>query len=314
MLTINPNFIPKFIRFLESDIFDNFDLKMIDDLNRGDSILRYINHNNKKYMLNIVKQVIEINPNFCYYGDEKNKILDEKFINLFGIETIAGMSVAQVDKVINMTDEQLDIYSRILKERPDLENQLDLYSESARKETIECLNKNTKFVEQKGYVLEGKVLKKYPEDQIDNFDVQIWKEFTQMFDSDAEIDLALSEALFMIGAFEKDENARDRIEQFKSLIADNSNTNENGEQKFLTSESIKRIFSGMKMKYKPGFYQFFINNLPEILNSVVDQEHLGDLQRNWEKIETDMDRPTLVSAKDKYLNLIYPGEDIELKR
>ena len=57
------------------------------------------------------------------------------------------------------------------------------------------------------------------------------------------------------------------------------------DSKIMTPEKIHRIFDGTDMKYKPGFYEFFENNLGEILKDVDKQKMVSKVQRSWEKIE-----------------------------
>lgn len=53
---------------------------------------------------------------------------------------------------------------------------------------------------------------------------------------------------------------------------------------FMTPSKLHRIFGGMNMEYKPGFYEFFKNNLTEILNDKNKQLLVTKIQRQWDKI------------------------------
>ena len=52
----------------------------------------------------------------------------------------------------------------------------------------------------------------------------------------------------------------------------------------MTPEKLHRIFDGMDMKYKPGFYEFFKDNYEQILADTEKQSELSKIQNQWDKI------------------------------
>ena len=52
----------------------------------------------------------------------------------------------------------------------------------------------------------------------------------------------------------------------------------------MTPEKFHRIFDGMDMQYKPGFYEFFKDNYEQILSDDKKQSKLSRIQRQWDKI------------------------------
>ena len=87
----------------------------------------------------------------------------------------------------------------------------------------------------------------------------------------------------------------------------------------MTKEIMHRIFDGMEMQYKPGFYDFFVNNLGDILVDENKQKMLSKIQRQWEKISEiylgqritfDMCENYMANASYKNLQ----NEDLELAK
>ena len=58
----------------------------------------------------------------------------------------------------------------------------------------------------------------------------------------------------------------------------------NGSKLIMTPEKLHRIFDGMDMKYKPGFYEFFKDNYEQILADTEKQSELSKIQNQWDKI------------------------------
>ena len=58
----------------------------------------------------------------------------------------------------------------------------------------------------------------------------------------------------------------------------------NGSKLIMTPEKLHRIFDGMDMKYKPGFYEFFKDNYEQILADTEKQSEISKIQNQWEKI------------------------------
>ena len=52
----------------------------------------------------------------------------------------------------------------------------------------------------------------------------------------------------------------------------------------MSPQKLHRIFDGMDMKYKPGFYEFFKDNYEQILGDEKKQSELSKIQRQWDKI------------------------------
>ena len=57
-----------------------------------------------------------------------------------------------------------------------------------------------------------------------------------------------------------------------------------GSKKIMTEEKLHRIFDGMDMKYKPGFYEFFKDNYEQILANTEKQSELSKIQSQWDNI------------------------------
>ena len=58
----------------------------------------------------------------------------------------------------------------------------------------------------------------------------------------------------------------------------------NGSKHIMTPEKLHRIFDGMDMKYKPGFYEFFKDNYEQILADTEKQSEISKIQNQWDKI------------------------------
>ena len=58
----------------------------------------------------------------------------------------------------------------------------------------------------------------------------------------------------------------------------------NGSKLIMTPEKLHRIFDGMDMKYKPGFYEFFRDNYEQILADTEKQSEISKIQNQWDKI------------------------------
>ena len=58
----------------------------------------------------------------------------------------------------------------------------------------------------------------------------------------------------------------------------------NGSKLIMTPEKLHRIFDGMDMKYKPGFYEFFKDNYEQILADTEKQSEISKIQNQWDKI------------------------------
>ena len=52
----------------------------------------------------------------------------------------------------------------------------------------------------------------------------------------------------------------------------------------MTPTKLHRIFDGMDMKYKPEFYEFFKNNMTEILKNQMKQNEISKIQNQWDEI------------------------------
>ena len=52
----------------------------------------------------------------------------------------------------------------------------------------------------------------------------------------------------------------------------------------MTPSKIHRIFDGMDMQYRSGFYEFFKNNYEQILTDSEKQSEISKIQRQWDKI------------------------------
>ena len=52
----------------------------------------------------------------------------------------------------------------------------------------------------------------------------------------------------------------------------------------MTPTKLHRIFDGMDMNYKPEFYEFFKNNMTEILNNQMKQNEMSKIQNQWDDI------------------------------
>ena len=59
---------------------------------------------------------------------------------------------------------------------------------------------------------------------------------------------------------------------------------EHNSRLIMTPNKLHRIFDGMDMKYKPGFYEFFKDNYEQILEDEAKQSELSKIQRQWDKI------------------------------
>ena len=57
-----------------------------------------------------------------------------------------------------------------------------------------------------------------------------------------------------------------------------------GSKLIMTPSKIHRIFDGMDMQYRSGFYEFFKNNYEQILTDSEKQSEISKIQRQWDKI------------------------------
>lgn len=61
----------------------------------------------------------------------------------------------------------------------------------------------------------------------------------------------------------------------------------NDARKTMTPNTLHRIFDGMDMRYKKGFYEFLRDNLDQIMNNIEKQRELSKIQRSWKKINEE---------------------------
>lgn len=87
----------------------------------------------------------------------------------------------------------------------------------------------------------------------------------------------------------------------------------------MIADKMHRIFDGMDMRYKPGFYDFFVNNLGTILANEATQKMLSKIQKQWEKIEESFlgQKITFDMCQSYFANMEYDNmqpEDLELAK
>ncbi len=78
----------------------------------------------------------------------------------------------------------------------------------------------------------------------------------------------------------------------------------------MSPQKLHRIFDGMDMEYKPGFYEFFKDNYEQILEDETKQSELSKIQKQWDKIveanlgqKINFDKCKLYIYSHKYENV-----------
>ena len=102
----------------------------------------------------------------------------------------------------------------------------------------------------------------------------------------------------------KGQELEDKIRQFYYA---------NGSKLIMTPEKLHRIFDGLDMKYKPGFYEFFKDNYEQILADTEKQSEISKIHRQWDNIvEANLGQKVNFEKCELYIhNLAYEnvGED-----
>ena len=71
----------------------------------------------------------------------------------------------------------------------------------------------------------------------------------------------------------------------------------------MTPSKLHRIFDGMDMKYKPDFYEFFKNNITEILKDKKKQNEISKIQNQWDEIvKANLGQRITFDKCEKYLH------------
>lgn len=88
-----------------------------------------------------------------------------------------------------------------------------------------------------------------------------------------------------------------------------------GVTNMMTADKMHRIFDGMDMQYKPGFYDFFVNHLGTILESEDTQKMLSKIQKQWETIEESFlgQKITFDMCQSYFATIVYENVEKELE-